>query len=261
MEISSVSTIDPSALTTSTSDLWPDETAGAADTQPSMPASSDALPGAHPSGDDQAAGAKSGIGSTIESLFGAVERGFSALTGALQNEFGALEQRVSGLLGALFTGPATKPDASAAVAGNAAATSSPQALAPSPYDGLIRRAAAKNQLDPALLTAVVRQESGFRADARSTAGALGLMQLMPSTAQQLGVADPLDPEQNVDGGARLLRSLIDQFGGRLDLALAAYNAGPSAVQHYGGVPPYIETQAYVRDILTAYRGAALGPAS
>jgi soluble lytic murein transglycosylase-like protein len=127
----------------------------------------------------------------------------------------------------------------------------------SPYDGLIRRTAAKHDLDPALLSAVIRQESGFDANARSSAGAMGLMQLMPGTAKSLGVTDAFDPAQNVEGGARLLRGLIDQYAGRLDLALAAYNAGPGAVDKYHGVPPYAETRGYVRAILDDYRATAL----
>jgi len=128
---------------------------------------------------------------------------------------------------------------------------------PSKYGKLVRDAAAQHQLDPKLLSAVINQESGFNARAVSKAGALGLMQLMPDTAKSLGVTDPFDPEQNVAGGAALLRQLIDHFGGKLDLALAAYNAGSGAVEKYGGIPPYPETQAYVRDVLASYKAAAL----
>jgi soluble lytic murein transglycosylase-like protein len=91
----------------------------------------------------------------------------------------------------------------------------------------------------------------------SSAGAMGLMQLMPETARQLGVRDPFDPEQNVNAGAKYLRGLIDRYHGRLDFALAAYNAGPGAVDKYNGVPPYPETQSYVKNILSSYRSAAL----
>ena len=129
---------------------------------------------------------------------------------------------------------------------------------PSPYDGLIRRAANRNDLGPALLGAVVRQESGFDPNARSSAGAMGLMQLMPDTARSLGVKNAFDPAQNVEGGAKLLRGLIDRYSGRLDLALAAYNAGSGAVDKYHGVPPYAETRDYVHSILADYRARALG---
>ncbi len=126
-----------------------------------------------------------------------------------------------------------------------------------PYGGLIRRIAQRHEIDPALVAAVVRQESGYKADAVSNAGAVGLMQLMPDTARSLGVDDPRDPRQNVEGGTRLLRGLIDRYSGRLDLALAAYNAGTAAVDRYHGIPPYAETRAYVNGILTTYRQSAL----
>jgi soluble lytic murein transglycosylase-like protein len=104
----------------------------------------------------------------------------------------------------------------------------------------------------------VSQESGFDPNARSGAGALGLTQLMPGTAASLGVSNPLDPAQSLQGGAKYLRQQLDRFGGDERLALAAYNAGPGAVARYGGVPPYSETQNYVNSVMAkaaAYRGA------
>lgn len=129
---------------------------------------------------------------------------------------------------------------------------------PSKYAALVSDAARRHELDPGLLTAVIRQESGFQPNAISDAGAMGLMQLMPETARSLGVRDPLNPAQNIEGGATLIRSLIDRYHGQLDLALAAYNAGSGAVDRYGGVPPYRETQDYVRNVLAMYRETALG---
>ena len=114
-------------------------------------------------------------------------------------------------------------------------------------------AARRHGLDPALVLAVVSVESGFRPEAVSPKGAQGLMQLMPRTAASLGVADALDPEQNLDGGARHLGQLLDRYGGDLTRALAAYNAGEGAVQRHGGVPPYRETRAYVKKVLERYR--------
>jgi soluble lytic murein transglycosylase-like protein len=117
------------------------------------------------------------------------------------------------------------------------------------YDGLINDAAQRNGVDPSLLKGLIRQESNFDPNARSSAGAAGLTQLMPSTAAGLGVADPNDPAQAVEGGAKYLRQMLDRFGGDQAQALAAYNAGPGAVQRFGGVPPYAETQAYVQRVL------------
>lgn len=113
-------------------------------------------------------------------------------------------------------------------------------------------AARRHGLDPDLVLAVVQVESGFRPDAVSPKGALGLMQLMPGTASALGVSDPLDPGQNLDGGARHLGALVDRYDGDLTRALAAYNAGEGAVARHGGVPPYRETRAYVKDVLRRY---------
>jgi len=105
-------------------------------------------------------------------------------------------------------------------------------------------AAARHNIAAALVDTVARRESFYRTVAVSKAGAIGVMQLMPATARALGV-DPHDPAANIEGGSAYLRKQLDRFGGRIDLALAAYNAGPGAVARYGGVPPYRETQAYV----------------
>lgn len=114
--------------------------------------------------------------------------------------------------------------------------------------------ARRHGLDPDLVMAVVSVESGFRPQAVSPKGAQGLMQLMPKTASSLGVADALDPAQNLDGGTRHLGQLLTLYGGDLTRALAAYNAGEGAVDRHGGVPPYRETRAYVKKVLERYRG-------
>ncbi len=131
-----------------------------------------------------------------------------------------------------------------------------------PYATEITTAAQANGLDPALLAGLIKQESGFNANAGSPAGARGLTQLMPGTAAALGVTNVLDPAQSLDGGAKYLRQQLDAFGGDVTRALAAYNAGPGAVQRYGGVPPYAETQNYVRVVqanAAQYRAAAPTP--
>lgn len=117
---------------------------------------------------------------------------------------------------------------------------------PKQFDGLIERVADRFRIDPALVKAVVRVESNFDPGAVSPKGAMGLMQLMPETARWHSVSDPFDPAQNVKGGVRHLRYLLDRYEYDLDRVLAAYNAGETAVDSAGGVPPYRETQSYVR---------------
>jgi len=121
---------------------------------------------------------------------------------------------------------------------------------------VIQRYASFYQLEKALVNAVIKVESNFNPNAVSRKGALGMMQLIPTTARMLKVKDPLDPEENIRGGSRYLRMMLDQFKGDLDLALAAYNAGPTAVRTYGGIPPYSETIRYVDKVkryLDVYR--------
>ncbi len=119
----------------------------------------------------------------------------------------------------------------------------------SQYDSLIEQAAARNGVDPAVLHGLIQQESAFDPNSTSSAGAAGLTQLMPGTASSLGVANPLNPAESIEGGARYLSQMMSKFGGNTTDALAAYNAGPGAVQKYGGVPPYAETQSYVSKVL------------
>jgi soluble lytic murein transglycosylase len=120
------------------------------------------------------------------------------------------------------------------------------------YDGLIGLTARQHSVQPALVKAVIAVESNFDANAVSNKGAQGLMQLMPETSVSLGVEDPFQPTQNVRGGTLYLRKMLDRYGD-MERALAAYNAGPSAVDRHGGVPPYRETQDYVARVLTYYR--------
>lgn len=122
------------------------------------------------------------------------------------------------------------------------------------FNHLIAKAAARHQVDVKLLHAVIQTESAYRPDAISSAGAVGLMQLMPATASRFGVIDSNNPEQNIDGGTRYLRHLLDMFPNNLDLAIAAYNAGENSIlRHNNSIPPYPETQNYVKQVLALYK--------
>jgi hypothetical protein len=133
-------------------------------------------------------------------------------------------------------------------------------LLPIPFaamsDAIVRHAVDRD-LDPKLVRAVIQVESGYNVEALSNKGAMGLMQLMPGTARELGVSDPWDLDQNIAGGASYLRRLLDRFSD-LELAVAAYNAGPEAVAKYSGIPPYAETQEYVKHVIKLFEGPENG---
>lgn len=137
----------------------------------------------------------------------------------------------------------------------AAKASLPAFETPGTFDALIQKTAAQYDVDPVLVTAVVRHESSFNPHATSRVGAAGLMQLMPATARELGVTDAYDPVQNVDGGVRYLKRMLERYDGDVKLALAAYNAGPGNVDRYGGVPPFDETQRYIAKVLSSLERA------
>lgn len=144
--------------------------------------------------------------------------------------------------------------ATAMAPATAPATATPAGPGANPFAAEITAAAQRHGIDPNLLTGLIRAESSFNPNATSPAGAQGLTQLMPGTAAGLGVTNPLDPVQAIEGGARYLRRQLDRFGGDASKALAAYNAGPGAVERFGGVPPYEETQNYVRRVLGYAQG-------
>ena len=132
---------------------------------------------------------------------------------------------------------------------------------PANIDQLVQQTASRFQVDPELIRAIIRVESGYDPKAVSSKGAMGLMQLIPATAQRFGVANPFDPKQNLEGGVNYLKYLLDLFGGDLSLSLAAYNAGEHSVQRSGGVPAIPETQNYVRKVTNLYKpGEAPAPA-
>lgn len=136
---------------------------------------------------------------------------------------------------------------------NNSTVASPDAIGSVTYKGdfneIINNASKKYSINSSIVKAVIKAESNFNPGVVSSAGAMGLMQLMPDTARSLGVSDAFDPTDNVEGGVKYLKEMLDKFGGNLELALAAYNAGPGNVVKYGGIPPFEETQNYVAKIM------------
>lgn len=192
----------------------------------------------------------------------------------ITSDLSAVARRISEITGTSMTPPGL-PGADGsdvpfaalvqqAMAGNDATSATAQAAAPAPVanapamvapaqiDKLVSANAATFNVDPNLIKAIIANESGFNANATSNVGAQGLMQLMPGTASGLGVSNAYDPAQNVWGGSKYIKGLLDRFGGDMTRAVAAYNAGPGAVEKYGGVPPYAETQNYVQNVLSSY---------
>jgi hypothetical protein len=127
------------------------------------------------------------------------------------------------------------------------------------YHSLVHEKATKYKIDPLLVNAVIKTESNWNEWAISKKGAMGLMQLMPATARELKVSNPFNPEENIEGGVRYLRYLLERFNGDLTLALAAYNAGPTWVEKFGVIPPITETKQYVRKVLSLYNGNTAQP--
>jgi soluble lytic murein transglycosylase-like protein len=127
----------------------------------------------------------------------------------------------------------------------------------SSYQRIIYSKADKYRIEPSLVSAVIKVESNWDAKAISHKGAMGLMQLMPSTAKEMNIKNPFDPEENIEGGTRYLRYLLDKFDGDINLALAAYNAGPGKIEKFRGIPPFKETKQYVKRILSIYNGERL----
>ena len=135
---------------------------------------------------------------------------------------------------------------------NAQTTGDYQGYQQSSFADIIESVSSKYGVDPSLVGALIKNESNFNSNTESYAGAQGLMQLMPSTASSLGVTNSFDPIQNIEGGVKYLSNLLDMYNGDVSIALAAYNAGPGAVNKYQGIPPYQETQTYVDRVLSTY---------
>jgi soluble lytic murein transglycosylase-like protein len=170
----------------------------------------------------------------------------------IHSRLAAVEQRIAQIAESFGLPPDPDPDRPGQASFEATLGSAEARVTPKQVERLIVKAAQTWRVDPALVEAVIANESGFDARATSSTGAAGLMQLEPGTAAALGVRHPYDPNENITGGTRYIRGLLERFHGDIRRAVAAYNAGPAAVEQYNGIPPYAETQNYVQKVLASY---------
>jgi len=182
---------------------------------------------------------------------GSLSRVFSRIA-AIENRFGQTPTAASVALQTQKKGAFSALLSKAQHASGPTASNSSSAGSSSDIIKMIQLAAKKQGVDPKLAQAIARAESDYSPNVVSSAGAVGVMQLMPETAASLGVSDIHDPRQNIDGGVQYLKQMLTTFNGDVSMAVAAYNAGPQAVKNYNGVPPYSETQAYVQKVLSYY---------
>lgn len=196
---------------------------------------------------EQAGSSSSMFNSMLEEILG---QSTSSPSSLLETTLGSHNLQYSGTNQVFL--PSTLTAALAASKQSSPSLSESPAPSSKNYKDMIKQAAEKFDLPERLISSIIQHESNFNSNAVSHAGAEGLMQLMPGTAKFLGVKNSFDPEQNITGGARYLRQMLNQFDGSIEHALAAYNAGPGNVRKHGGIPPFKETQNYVQNVLNTY---------